>query len=206
MDEVLRLLEARRWDKYCRRTNIATPDLIEGDAFKRARLQSNKIRPNEHKLLEAIKAIAPEWHENTEVILNRDVQCKRHTDGARPLVDPMARRLRWRRVVLRRRTPHRGHEYVALLQRPGLSLERAAHRPQVQRGAVQAHARVLRAADRAAAQGSDFVHLLRLAGSRPGEAGERPALLIRLHLKGDVAAAPAEPAAAGEAREDREHL
>ena len=82
MDEVLRLLEARRWDKYCRRTNIATPDLIEGDTFKRARLQSNKIRPNEHKLLEAIKAIAPEWHENTEVILNRDVQCKCHRDGA----------------------------------------------------------------------------------------------------------------------------
>ena len=54
MDEVLRLLEARRWDKYCRGTNIATPDLIEGDSFKRARLQSNKIRPNELKRLPLI--------------------------------------------------------------------------------------------------------------------------------------------------------
>ena len=41
MEEVLGLLEARRWDKYCRRTNIATPGQIEGDTFKRARLESN---------------------------------------------------------------------------------------------------------------------------------------------------------------------
>jgi hypothetical protein len=78
MDVVLRLLEHRRWDKYCRRTNIATPDQITDGPFRRARLMSNKLRKNEHELLEAIKAIAPEWR--GDLILNKNVTCARHRD------------------------------------------------------------------------------------------------------------------------------
>ena len=79
MDVVLRLLEHRRWDAFCRRTNIATPDqIVVQGTFRKARLSSNKPRKNEQELLEAIKAIAPEWR--GDLVLNKNVACARHVD------------------------------------------------------------------------------------------------------------------------------
>ena len=78
MDVVLRLLEHRRWDAFCRRTNIATPDQIVEGTFRKARLMSNKPRQNEHELLDAIKAIAPEWR--GDLVINKNVTCARHVD------------------------------------------------------------------------------------------------------------------------------
>ena len=78
MDDVLRLLESRRWDKFCRRTNIATIDQITEGPFRKARLMSNKLRKNEHALLQAIKDIAPEWR--GDLVVNKNVTCARHVD------------------------------------------------------------------------------------------------------------------------------
>ena len=83
MDRVLELLQARRWEPTCLRTNIASPDqVIATPTFRKARVESNVLRPGEHALREAIQAMAPEWHENTRVILNRNVVCQKHRDGA----------------------------------------------------------------------------------------------------------------------------
>lgn len=82
MDEVLSLLRSRRWDSSCRRTNIARPeDVIVSGTFKKARVQSNKLRDSEVDLLFAIQRIAPEWHDDTNVIVNKNVVCERHRDG-----------------------------------------------------------------------------------------------------------------------------
>lgn len=78
MDLVLQLLERRRWDRYCRRTNIARPEDIVDGTFRKARLQSNTPRKDEHELLAAIRAIAPEWLGS--LVVNRNVTCARHTD------------------------------------------------------------------------------------------------------------------------------
>ena len=79
MDVVLRLLEHRRWDAFCRWTNIATPDqIVVQGTFRKARLMSNKPRKSEHELLEAIKAIATEWR--GDLVLNKNVTCARHVD------------------------------------------------------------------------------------------------------------------------------
>ena len=81
MDRVLELLERRRWDKRCRRTNIATPEQIVGTTFRTALLESNKIRPSEHELRDAIQAIAPDWEYEYDIVLNRNAQCQRHRDS-----------------------------------------------------------------------------------------------------------------------------
>ena len=86
MDKVEELLEKRTWAKDCLRTNIAEPDQIicrgKDGKFRVALLQSNLLRKNETELREAIKCIAPEWwgDDETKVVLNKNVQCRRHKD------------------------------------------------------------------------------------------------------------------------------
>ena len=78
------LLASRRWDPICLRANIASPEQIE--VFKktrRAHVESNCLRPDTLDLLikRTIRELAPEWWEETKVILNRNVTCQRHRDG-----------------------------------------------------------------------------------------------------------------------------
>ena len=83
MDKVEELLRSRKWAKDCLRVNIAQPDQIitcgkEGK-MKIALVKSNLLRKDEHELREAIRFIAPErCDEETQVILNHNVQCERH--------------------------------------------------------------------------------------------------------------------------------
>lgn len=86
MDKVEELLRSRKWAKDCLRVNIAQPDQIitrgKAGKVKIALVKSNLLRRDEHELREAIKFIAPEWwDEETQVILNHNVQCKRHKDS-----------------------------------------------------------------------------------------------------------------------------
>jgi hypothetical protein len=86
MDKVEELLAKRKWAKDCLRVNIAEADQIIGRGkegkFKVALLQSNLLGKKEDELRDAIKYIAPEWwgDDETQVILNKNVQCKRHKD------------------------------------------------------------------------------------------------------------------------------
>jgi len=85
MDRVEELLAKRKWAKDCLRTNIVEPDQIirrgKDLKFRVALVQSNLLRKTEHELREAIKVIAPEWWDDeTQIILNKNVQCKRHRD------------------------------------------------------------------------------------------------------------------------------
>ena len=86
MDKVEELLDKRKWAKDCLRVNIAEADQIisrgQDGKFKVALLQSNLLGNKEDELRDAIKYIAPEWwgDEETQVILNKNVQCKRHKD------------------------------------------------------------------------------------------------------------------------------
>ena len=83
MDELERLLGARRWEPICLRTSIAQPEhILVKNGFRRARVDSNTLRPNESQLLRATQAVAPGWYPDVRVVLNRNVTCKRHTDGA----------------------------------------------------------------------------------------------------------------------------
>ena len=86
MDKVEELLRKRKWAKDCLRVNIAQPDQIitrgTTGKVKSALVKSNLLRKNEHELREAIRFIAPEWWDDeTQVILNHNVQCKRHKDS-----------------------------------------------------------------------------------------------------------------------------
>ena len=87
MDKVEELLRKRRWAPDCLRVNIAQPDQIitrgTTGKVKIAKVRSNLLRKNEEELREAIKVIAPEWWDDeTQVILNHNVQCKRHRDSS----------------------------------------------------------------------------------------------------------------------------
>ena len=82
--EIEEMLNKRRWAKDCLRVNIAEPDkIIQRGKIKIAMIQSEVLHQKEAKLWEAIKAIAPEWwgDEETQVLLNKNVTCKKHTDG-----------------------------------------------------------------------------------------------------------------------------
>ena len=88
MDKVEELLRKRKWAKDCLRVNIAQPDQIitrgTTGKVKIALVKSNLLRKNEHELREAIRFIAPEWWgDETQVILNHNVQCKRHKDSTK---------------------------------------------------------------------------------------------------------------------------
>ena len=85
MDKVLELLKKRKWAKDCLRVNIAHPDHIisrgANGKFKVALVRSNLLGKKETELREAIRDIAPEWWDDeTQVILNHNVQCKSHQD------------------------------------------------------------------------------------------------------------------------------
>ena len=84
LKEIEEMLNKRRWAKDCLRVNIAEPDkIIQRGKIKIAMIQSEVLHQKEAKLWEAIKAIAPDWwgDEETQVLLNKNVTCKKHTDG-----------------------------------------------------------------------------------------------------------------------------
>ena len=83
MDELERLLAKRYWQPYCLRTGIAQPEyIVEKNGFRKAQVASNTPRPREVSLLRAIRAVAPDWCAATKVIINKDVTCRRQSDGA----------------------------------------------------------------------------------------------------------------------------
>ena len=85
MDELEELMSKRKWIKHSLRTNVAQPDDIhQSGKVKVANIYSNLLRTREKDpmLYDAIKEIAPEWWgEETQIILNKDLTCKRHRDG-----------------------------------------------------------------------------------------------------------------------------
>jgi hypothetical protein len=84
MDVVEFLLANRRWDPTCLRANIAPADKIElFKKTKRVHVESNVARNDatDRLLVKALRAIAPEWWDDTRVILNRNVTCEKHRDG-----------------------------------------------------------------------------------------------------------------------------
>ena len=85
METVDFLLRHRRWETTCLRANIATPDQVEViKKTKRAHLASNVLggATTDKLLRSAIEAIAPEWWgDETHIVVNRNVQCARHTDA-----------------------------------------------------------------------------------------------------------------------------
>jgi len=85
MDELEELMSKRKWIKHSLRTNVAQPDDIhQSGKVKVAKIYSNLVRTREKDpmLYDAIKEIAPEWWgEETQIILNKDLTCKRHRDG-----------------------------------------------------------------------------------------------------------------------------
>ena len=85
MELVEELLTKRKWRKDCLRTNVAQPeDIRVYGTVKVAMVKSNllRIRDKEPLLYDAIKEIAPEWWgDETQIILNKDLTCKKHKDG-----------------------------------------------------------------------------------------------------------------------------
>ena len=66
MERVAELLQQRKWAKKCLRTNIT--DNVTGNKVKVAHVASNVLnREKEPELYEAIRAIAPEWWEDTRI-------------------------------------------------------------------------------------------------------------------------------------------
>ena len=83
MDIVEDMLINRKWAKDCLRANIAPEDkIIQRGSVKIALVESNLLnQKKEPALTEAIQAIAPEcFGDETQIILNRNVQCKTHVD------------------------------------------------------------------------------------------------------------------------------
>jgi hypothetical protein len=80
------MLNKRRWCKDCLRVNIAEPHQIVhrgvNGQFKIAVLQSEVLPKKETALRELVKRIAPEWwgDEETQVLLNKNVTCRKHRD------------------------------------------------------------------------------------------------------------------------------
>ena len=83
MEIVEEMLMKRKWAKDCLRANLAQDDrIIKRGSVKIALVESNLLnQKKEPALTEAIKVIAPEWFgDETQIILNRHVQCKKHVD------------------------------------------------------------------------------------------------------------------------------
>ena len=83
MEIVEEMLMKRKWAKDCLRANVAQDDrIIKRGSVKIALVESNLLnQTKEPALTEAIKEIAPEWFDDeTQIILNRNVQCKKHVD------------------------------------------------------------------------------------------------------------------------------
>lgn len=79
------MLNKRRWCRDCLRANIAEPHQIvyRGKSrIKIANLQSEVLPKKETALRELVKRIAPEWwgDEETQVLLNKNVTCRKHVD------------------------------------------------------------------------------------------------------------------------------
>ena len=85
MDLVEELLSKRKWRNDCLRANVAQPDDVRVyGKVKIALIKSNLLRKREKEqlLYDAIKEIAPEWWgDETQIILNKDLTCKKHKDG-----------------------------------------------------------------------------------------------------------------------------
>ena len=87
IEQLEEMLNKRRWAKDCLRANIAEPHQLVYRGVKKnvtiAVLQSEVLPARESELRELIKEIAPEWFgdEETKVLLNKNVTCKRHRDG-----------------------------------------------------------------------------------------------------------------------------
>ena len=87
MDIVEKLMETRKWQNRCLRSNIVRPEMsIYSKKTKLAMVESNSPQPKKYKLdralLKAIEDIAPEWWgADTRLCVNRNVQCERHKDG-----------------------------------------------------------------------------------------------------------------------------
>ena len=84
MDTLEFLLANRRWKPTCLRVNVAQPELVQVyKTVKRVHLESNTLRACAVDCLvrKAIASIAPEWWDDeTKIIVNRNVTCKRHVD------------------------------------------------------------------------------------------------------------------------------
>jgi hypothetical protein len=144
MDKVQELLVNRRWAKDCLRLNIAQSEqiLTRGESgFKVALVQSNVLRKSERELREAIQEIAPEWWgDETKVLVNKNVQCKRHKDKNKEhswilwLGDytggelcfengvVLSERYQWHKIdgqIPHWNEPHTGDKYAIVLYRTG---------------------------------------------------------------------------------------
>ena len=86
LDHIEEMLNKRRWAKDCLRANIAEPHQITyrgvNKNVKIALVQSEVLPKKEVELRGLIESIAPEWWgDETKVLLNKNVTCKRHRDG-----------------------------------------------------------------------------------------------------------------------------
>ena len=86
LDHIEEMLNKRRWAKDCLRANIAEPHQITYRGVKKnvkiALVQSEGLPKKETELRGLIESIAPEWWgDETKVLLNKNVTCKRHRDG-----------------------------------------------------------------------------------------------------------------------------
>ena len=153
MDKVEELLTKRKWVKDCLRLNIAQPEQIisrgKNSKFKVALVQSNLLGKKEQELREAIQYIAPEWWgDETQVILNKNVQCKRHKDknkehswiiwlgdftGGALCFDDGTRleeQYKWHKVdgqIPHWNEPHEGTKYGIVLYRSGAKKTKIQH-------------------------------------------------------------------------------
>ncbi len=82
MDVLEELMSKRKWEKRCLRANVAQPDdTATRGTVKVAKIYSNVLsnRATEPVLYDAIE-VAPEWYEESQITLNKDLMCKRHRD------------------------------------------------------------------------------------------------------------------------------
>lgn len=163
MDTVFELLERRRWKEDCLRTNIAAPEdiVVSASGFRRVRLASNVLSHREEELRAAIEASAPFCVEGLQIVVNKNVTCRPHTDGANvgpshclflgdfeggALVFADGKRFTQKRTwhtfdggVQHWNEPHEGTKYSVILYRPGKPsksrLIHARRRPTSPRGA-----------------------------------------------------------------------
>ncbi len=81
MEIVEKLMESRKWQSRCLRSNIVSPEEIYlHKKTKLALVESNSPQPQKYKidreLVQSIEAIAPEWWgEETRICINRNAQC-----------------------------------------------------------------------------------------------------------------------------------
>ncbi len=86
MDIVEKLMETRRWNNRCLRTNIVKPENIMLHKKTKIALVSSESPQKrsriDRELIQAIEDIAPEWWgDETRICINKNVQCERHKDG-----------------------------------------------------------------------------------------------------------------------------